>query len=122
MRDYMLRRYHERMDAARDEFGGKCMVCGSAEDLHFHHVDPTNKESTVAKMWSLSEARFRAELAKCVLICSTCHKAEHRTAHPHGDVRRFWQGCTCASCCEAGRVHHRAWRAKRKAAAIPSGA
>jgi hypothetical protein len=47
--------------------------------LDLHHIDPTQKEinpSEMAKMgWSLK--RIQAELDKCEVLCSNCHKKLH---------------------------------------------
>jgi transposase-like protein len=59
------------------EAGGRCRRCGFAEHpaaLHFHHVDPAEKEFTVSGAGvTRSLARTRAEARKCVLLCSNCH-------------------------------------------------
>jgi 5-methylcytosine-specific restriction endonuclease McrA len=59
------------------EAGGACQICGYdrySGALHFHHVDPSSKEFAISRKgftWSL--AKMRAEVAKCVLLCSNCH-------------------------------------------------
>jgi transposase len=59
------------------EAGGRCQRCGFSEHLaalHFHHVDPSQKEFTVSGAGvTRSLARIRAEASKCVLLCSNCH-------------------------------------------------
>src|SRR5207253_4123712 len=47
-----------------------------SSDLQFHHRTPAEKLSH--RIWSWSEARIRAELAKCVLLCAVCHRSEER--------------------------------------------
>jgi len=59
------------------ESGGCCVLCGYAEHhavLQFHHVDPATKRFGIGsrglgRAWS----DLRAEAAKCVLLCPTCH-------------------------------------------------
>jgi 5-methylcytosine-specific restriction endonuclease McrA len=59
------------------EAGGRCKICGYdrySGALHFHHLDPAAKKFAISRKgftWSL--ARMRAEVAKCVLLCSNCH-------------------------------------------------
>ena len=58
--------------------GGKCERCGfvghpSAFD--FHHRDPEEKASNLAKIKTWK--RFREELPKCVLLCANCHRLVH---------------------------------------------
>jgi transposase len=59
------------------EAGGCCVRCGydrSLAALQFHHLDPTQKEFSVAHRGvtrSLEAARVEAR--KCVLLCANCH-------------------------------------------------
>jgi hypothetical protein len=57
--------------------GGRCQICGydrCVGALHFHHVDPSSKEFGIARRgFTRSIEKMRAEVAKCVLLCSNCH-------------------------------------------------
>jgi Homeodomain-like domain len=59
------------------ENGGCCVICGydrSIAALHFHHVDPDQKRLSVAQAGtSMPIEQLRAEVGKCVLLCSNCH-------------------------------------------------
>jgi len=44
-----LERYHERIGEALDILGGKCIKCGSLENLEFDHIDPSSKLFTISK-------------------------------------------------------------------------
>ena len=62
--------------------GGKCIVCGydrCAKSLSFHHLDPTKKDPSLAKMLGHCglNGRGKAELDKCVLVCANCHGEIH---------------------------------------------
>jgi hypothetical protein len=51
-------------------------VCGydwCMFNMHFHHVDPATKAFAVTSGRGKSLAAFRAEAAKCVLVCANCH-------------------------------------------------
>ena len=52
---------------------GPCEACGSWIGLEVHHVNPETKVSH--RVWSWSKKRRDAELAKCVVLCFTCHHA-----------------------------------------------
>jgi len=42
--------------------------------LEFHHLDPVEKRLGISAMGlTLSLDAVRAEVAKCVLLCSNCH-------------------------------------------------
>ena len=57
---------------------GKSRVCGydrSVEALEFHHIDPSQKTFGIAaKGYTNGWDKMKAELDKCVLLCSNCHK------------------------------------------------
>ena len=60
-----------------EEAGGCCVMCGYAGSpgaLHFHHRDPASKSFALSDTGvTRSLAKARAEAAKCVLLCATCH-------------------------------------------------
>jgi len=58
------------------EAAGGCAVCGydrTVVNLHFHHVDPAEKAFGVTTASGKSLDAYRAEAAKCVLVCANCH-------------------------------------------------
>jgi transposase-like protein len=59
------------------EAGGGCRLCGynrCVGALEFHHLDPMSKRLGIsAGGLTLSAAAVRAEVDKCVLLCSNCH-------------------------------------------------
>ena len=60
-----------------EEAGGQCVLCGFSEHpvaLHFHHLDPAQKQFGLANSGlTKSLAKMREEAAKCVLLCANCH-------------------------------------------------
>ena len=72
----VTRRHQEIKALLVGENGGCCAICGYAAtpyNLHFHHVDPSSKSFSVNMARGKSLASFRAEAAKCVLVCANCH-------------------------------------------------
>ena len=62
-----------------EEKGGACERCGydkCVAALEFHHLDPEAKEGGIIGTTASLEKQ-RAEAAKCVLLCSNCHKEVH---------------------------------------------
>jgi transposase-like protein len=58
------------------EAGGSCRLCGydrCVAALEFHHLDPSAKEFGLSQRGARSIEKLRAEVRKCVLLCSTCH-------------------------------------------------
>jgi hypothetical protein len=53
------------------------VLCGYASApaaLHFHHLDPAEKSFALGPTGvTRSLTAARAEAAKCVLLCATCH-------------------------------------------------
>ena len=58
--------------------GGCCILCGynrCLRALHFHHINPFEKEFSIAnsKNWE----KVKLEIEKCVLVCANCHTEIH---------------------------------------------
>ena len=71
----MLSPYQSRMKKLRKAFGDKCVKCGTTENLHFDHIDPSTKYKSIGDLaTSNGFDRCYEEALKCQLICSTCHK------------------------------------------------
>jgi transcriptional regulator with XRE-family HTH domain len=59
--------------------GGGCEICGynkSLKALHFHHLDPKTKKFGISSA-NKSFLEIKAEVDKCVLLCSNCHSEVH---------------------------------------------
>ncbi len=73
----VVRRRRRVKEILVEESGGRCRLCGydrCVAALEFHHLDPTAKEFGVAQNgMARSIERLRAEIRKCVLLCSNCH-------------------------------------------------
>lgn len=106
-REYQ-RDYQRKWMAARrlDFFTGKsCARCGSTKNLELDHIDPATKVSH--RIWSWSEVRRQAELAKCQVLCHSCHQHKSTEQLPithgyqafrHGTPNMYRQGCKCGFC------------------------
>lgn len=61
--------------------GLSCSRCGDSRwyVLDFHHRDPKKKEHDVAQLVakSVSIAKVKAEIARCDVVCSNCHRELH---------------------------------------------
>lgn len=61
--------------------GGKCEVCGYNKyvgALHFHHLDPNEKDFNIAyRGHSRSWKSVKEELDKCIMVCANCHAEIH---------------------------------------------
>lgn len=69
--------------------GGKC-ECGESHIavLDFHHIDPSQKEFSVAVLLRLSDwSKIETEIKKCKLVCSNCHRKHHFDANLYEEHR-----------------------------------
>lgn len=99
--DYQRRRYAQRLEESLARLGGVCSVCGTTENLEFHHVDQATKFKDVTEMLSkYSQARIDEELAKCVLLCKAHHEPHTavQNAVGHGGGRTGKKNCRCGLC------------------------
>ena len=103
MAEYMKKRIARRRAEAVKQFGGKCVKCGSTEDLEFDHLnhdpDPRGRRGR-GTMWTFSEKRLQAELEKCQLLCHDCHlkKTSEEISVPHGGGLAGKRNCLCVPC------------------------
>jgi hypothetical protein len=70
------RNIKEKLFAA---FGGKCACCGLVDDpiaYDFHHINPDEKDFTIAKL-ARSWEKVVQEAVKCVMLCAICHRKLH---------------------------------------------
>lgn len=56
-----------------------CIKCGEREPvaLDYHHLKPELKDMVVSRMVCFSSSRLKAEIRKCIVICSNCHRKLH---------------------------------------------
>lgn len=61
--------------------GLKCSRCGIDDFrvLDLHHLDPSKKDMEVSNLAQRGRSKetILAEIAKCVCLCSNCHRIEH---------------------------------------------
>ena len=57
----------------------KCEHCGNTDSrvFDFHHVDPLEKDELISEMMGFSREHIIEELAKCICLCSNCHRILH---------------------------------------------
>lgn len=117
-------REYQRLWIARrraEFFDGKsCVKCGAVDDLELDHIDPAEKVSH--RIWSWSAARREAEIAKCQILCATCHDAKTLREYPvtsgrefakHGSASKYQRGCRCRPCTDAKVAQTDSYRRQR---------
>lgn len=75
------KKYHNHKDVINDiKKESSCAKCGEKRFylLDFHHIDPSTKIDTVARLsaYSSIEAAIK-EIKKCICLCANCHREFH---------------------------------------------
>lgn len=105
--------------------GKSCVRCGTFDDLEFDHIDPTTKDPKLRNssgiVWSWSKVRLMKELAKCQVLCGTCHQAKTNVDRGQGLVHGSRNGydyyrCRCQPCTTAStqKVNEYRWRTGKR--------
>ena len=96
--------------------GKFCVVCGTTERLELDHIDPATKISHA--VWSWSQPRREAELAKCQVLCHQHHKEKTRSdwdkRRKHGASMYSDYGCRCAECRAGNAAKARAYKGRKQ--------
>lgn len=81
-KDYVKSQYAKRKEfiaELKKEYG--CKKCGDTRPyvLDFHHINPDEKEETIARLSANSTRleRVEEEINKCVVLCANCHREFH---------------------------------------------
>jgi 5-methylcytosine-specific restriction endonuclease McrA len=96
--------YQANRAAGVAALGGKCAKCGTTDALEVDHVNPATKTRQTYTLWFLSPDNpdFIAELAKCQLLCTDCHRektGQENRVRVHGTYSMYQRGkCRCEAC------------------------
>jgi hypothetical protein len=117
--------------------GGKCVQCGSTDELDIDHIDPSTKSFKISNRLNSRWSILEPELRKCQLLCRPCHivKTEPesrfaaamlragRRAGSRGKAVAFWQhgtysgykhACRCEPCRAAFSAYERDYYARNR--------
>lgn len=111
--EYAKKRYHTKRVKWIETLGGCCVRCGSVKNLEFDHIDASTKKFGIGANWSQSEDKIIAELKKCQLLCTECHKQKTKEAWDYNcnqvDHGTYWMyrkyKCRCELCVVANSVY-----------------
>ena len=102
---------------------GPCARCKTQERLTIDHIDPRAK--VAHSVWSWTKSRRLAELAKCQVLCESCHLKKsitngdlvrNRPAVRHGTLSMYgMRGCRCEPCKDARARQYQKEKAKKAA-------
>lgn len=79
---YVKDRYSERKSyVSKIKESKGCMKCGDKRKyvLDFHHLNPQEKDETIARMTSNKNnlSDIEKEIEKCCVLCANCHREFH---------------------------------------------
>ena len=87
--NYMKNKYQEKKQAIQElKSECSCAKCGDKRGylLDYHHLNPEEKETTVARMTSnyYSLEKIQQEINKCIVLCANCHREFHYLEKENG--------------------------------------
>lgn len=79
---YMKQKYQEKKEEVQEiKSECRCAKCGDSRGyvLDFHHINPDEKENTIARMTSNNYQLDKVydEIKKCIVLCANCHREFH---------------------------------------------
>ena len=79
---YMKQKYQEKKNIVQElKSQCKCAKCGDDRGyvLEYHHVNPEEKEYTIARLTSNNYTLDKVydEIQKCIVLCANCHREFH---------------------------------------------
>lgn len=119
MNTYRRERHRRVKTWAVEHLGGCCTQCGATRDLEFDHVDPLSKTLDVSVAFTRwSRQRLLDELAKCQLLCPSCHDAKTVEQGSwwgveHGGGASGKRNCPCVPCKTRKSEYQRLWTARQ---------
>jgi 5-methylcytosine-specific restriction endonuclease McrA len=111
MREYQVVKYAKLRCEMIQLLGGKCVQCGSVEDLQMDHKDPSTKKYSLNQLVFRTHETFLAEVAKCQLLCGDCHIEKSKVEHNKRMMEPKERICLCGRVFPffAAYVGHRRW-------------
>lgn len=88
-KNYVKQQYNNKKDFLQEYKSSiGCKKCGEKRGccLDFHHIDPSIKDETVARMVSNKSNinDIMKETEKCIVLCANCHREFHYLEHNSG--------------------------------------
>ena len=79
---YCMKRWIQRKLKVIEQKGNRCYDCKNSYEYYvydLHHLNPSEKDMQWDKMRLMNERKMQEEVAKCVLLCSNCHRIRHHS-------------------------------------------
>lgn len=115
-RKYNKNRYRKLRKEIIEYLGGKCVRCGSTENLEIDHKNPEEKSFNISDMITYPKEILLPELNKCQILCNECHKGKTledfgmvSAKITHGTLSSY-RYCHCKLCKDAKAAWTREYR------------
>ena len=87
--EYMKQQYAQKKNIIEEQKAQqKCAKCGESRGyvLDYHHLNPEEKETTIARMTSnrYNLEDIQKEIEKCIVLCANCHREFHHFEKQNG--------------------------------------
>ena len=87
--EYMKQQYAQKKSIIEEQKAQqKCAKCGESRGyvLDYHHLNPEEKETTIARMTSnkYKLEDIQKEVEKCIVLCANCHREFHHFEKQNG--------------------------------------
>ena len=85
------RRRREQKQRLIERLGGKCVGCGTSENLQFDHINAATKKYNITKHLGVRDEKLYEEVDKCQLLCHDCHKVKTRAHCDHNELLKGYK-------------------------------
>ena len=113
-RRYQAIKYKRIMSLIKELLGGKCVACGATEQLEIDHINMAEKEFDMTKAMTYSRKKVLEEMAKCQLLCKSCHLEKTKRDNPktvdHGGGLTGKRNCRCELCAPLKNKYNKKYR------------
>jgi len=94
-RGYIREYYHRERDKIIKQLGGKCIACGTTDNLHIHHIIPYNGKNHRGRGAIARLLDWKNNMDKICLLCEECHKLYHQTYDPDINLQTLMHFVNC---------------------------
>jgi len=88
---YKKRTRNKNLHRLREHLGGKCVGCGTTENLQFDHIDRTQKCFSISENRDKAFATLLEEVNKCQLLCKECHRVKTMANHDNAEILKGYR-------------------------------
>jgi len=80
---YISEYYHRERNKIIQQLGGKCIACGTTENLEIHHIQAYNGKHHHGRGRITRLLDWKNNMDKITLLCRECHREYHGIYDPN---------------------------------------